>query len=451
MYRTVIAFLLSATLVAGGCRTADRRWPDDSPAAASPARPAEEPPPPTGVITLPDAATLAMTRHPQLRVFALEMQAAQARTLQAGLRPNPELGIEIESLAGGSERRGLDAAETTIQLGQLIELGGKRDKRVRVASLAQELAAWDYESKRLNVLREVADAFVEVLAAQERLSLASQLNVLAQQARSAVEQRVKAGKDSPVESLRAGVVLSQSRIEVRRATSALAAARLKLAATWGAGEATFEAAAGDFQHVEPAPALDAAREALTANPDLARWAVEQRQRRAALDLAKAQAKVDVTIAGGVQRYEESDDSAFVVGLAVPIPIFNRNQGGIREATANLAKARQESDAAHVETFIALSAAINALAAAYDEVHVSQSDVLPLAEQAFEAAQQGYRQGKFDYLYVLDTQRTLFETKATYIDAVEAYHRARNEVERLIGRPLDVLRNVTSGDTEGMGQ
>ncbi|MBN2447732.1 MAG: TolC family protein [Phycisphaerae bacterium] len=453
MYRaTIIVFFLAAGLI-GGCARSEavRRSalrPDEHPASEPMPWQTHDEPQPTGVITLHEAAALALAGHPRLRVFAFEMQAADARTLQAGLRANPELGVEVESLAGRGERSGIDAAETTIQLGQLIELGGKRDKRLRAASLAEELTEWDYESQRLDVLKEVADAFVAVLAAQERVSLAEQLGRLARQAEAAVAQRVEAGRDSPVQSLRAGVLSSQSRIEIRKATSALATARLRLAATWGATEAAFEAAAGDFHAVEPAPPLNEVSDALAANPDLARWAVEQRQRRAALDLEKARAKVDVTVAAGVQRYEETDDAAFVVGLALPIPILDRNQGGIAEATANLAKARQESEAARVETLAALSAAVNALASAYDEVRVLQSEVLPQAEQAFEAVQQGYREGKFDYLYVVDTQRTLFETKAQHIDAVEAYHRARRDVERLIGQPLETFKRADGANVKG---
>jgi cobalt-zinc-cadmium efflux system outer membrane protein len=441
MYRAItIIFLLSAGLIAGGCARRDGTAGSaprlDGPAADGLTSPRVHlEPSPTGVITLPEAAALALAHHPQLRTFAFEMQAAQARTLQAGLRPNPEMEVEVESLAGRGERSGFDGAETTVQLGQLIELGGKRSKRLRAATLAEALTEWDYESQRLDVLKEVADAFVTVLAAQERVALAEQLSDLTREAEAAVAQRVEAGKDSPVQSLRAAVLSSQSRLEFRKAASALSTARLRLAATWGATEAAFEAVAGDFHAVEPAPTLNEVSDALAANPDVARWAVEQRQRRAALELEKARAKGDVTVAAGVQRYEESDDAAFVLGLVVPIPIFDRNQGGIREATANLAKARQGSEAARVETLAALSAAVNALASAHDEVYVLQSEVLPQAEQAFEAVQQGYREGKFDYLHVVDTQRTLFETRAQYIDAVAAYHRARSDVERLTGQPL----------------
>jgi cobalt-zinc-cadmium efflux system outer membrane protein len=395
---------------------------------------------PTGTITLADALALALVHNPGLKTFPYSLRAAEARMLQAGLRPNPELQVELEEFGGGGERSGFDAAETTVQIGQPIELGGKRARRTRVAAAGKELVQWDYESARLDLVREVSQTFTAVLAAQERLALAEKLLDLSQQAHSAVVQRVEAGRDSPVDALRAGVVLSESRIERQKAEKTLAAARRSLAAMWGGNAPAFAAVTADWHEISSLPPVDLSSGAIAANPDLARWEAEQRSRRAALDLEKTKAVPDVTAAGGLRRFEQTDDSAFVVGLAVPLPLFDRNQGGIEEAIADLAATRRQYEAIRVKTLAALSEAAAVLAASREEMTVLKSEVLPAAQQAFEAVQQGYRQGKFDYLYVLDTQRTLFETQARYIDSVEAYHKARADVERLTGRPLDAESN-----------
>jgi cobalt-zinc-cadmium efflux system outer membrane protein len=142
------------------------------------------------------------------------------------------------------------------------------------------------------------------------------------------------------------------------------------------------------------------------------------------------------LVGGVRRFEQTDDAAIVFGFAMPIPLLNRNQGGILEAMTDLAKTRQQYGAARIAALAALSQATSALEAAYDELIISRNDVLSKAQQAFEVAQQGYEQGKFDYLYALDAQRTLFRTQARYVDSVEAYRKAQADVERLIGGPLD---------------
>ncbi len=391
---------------------------------------------PTGVIALREATALALARSPELGVFPYELREADARILQAGLRPNPQLQVEVEEFGGRRERSGFDAAETTVQVGQPIELGDKRAKRTRVASLDKDLVQWDYQSARLDVLREVTRAFAATLAAQERLVLAERLVELSQRAQQAAADRVRAGRDSPVDVLRADVALAESRIERQKAEKALTAARHSLAATWGGHTPVFEKVEGDFYQT-PAPRPSAEMTAAVGdNPDLARWRTEEDKRRAALRLEKARGVPDLTIGGGVRRYEQTDDEALVFSLAVPLPLFDRNQGGVLGATAQLAKARRQFEAARVKTLAALSEATSALAAAYEEVTILHTEVLPKAQTAFEAAQQGYRQGKFDYLHLLDSQRTLFQTQMRYIDAVETYHRSQADVARLTGRPLD---------------
>jgi cobalt-zinc-cadmium efflux system outer membrane protein len=402
---------------------------------------------PNGVVTLRDTLALALARNPQLGIFPYDLRAADARVLQAGLRPNPELQIGIEEFGGRGERNGFDGAETTVQVGQPIELGGKRARRKRVASLDKELVQWDYKAARLDVMRETTLAFVAVLAAQERLALTERLLELSRRAQAAVAQRVKAGKDSPVDELRANVAFSESQIERQKAEKALIAAMHGLAAAWGGHTPVFEKAADDFYEVSGPRPLTEMTAAIAGNPDLGRWATEQDRRRAALRLEKAQAAPDITVGGGVRRFEQTDDAAMVFGFAMPIPILNRNQGGILAAMAELAKARQQYEAARIATLAALSQATSAMEAAYDEVTISRNDVLPKARQAFEAAQQGYEQGKFDYLYVLDAQRTLFRTQAQYVDSVEAYHKAQADVERLIGGPLNTEDKNMQGISE----
>ncbi|RPI99224.1 MAG: hypothetical protein EHM39_06910, partial [Chloroflexi bacterium] len=304
MHVRMLASVLLTVAFVCGCRSVDRSTVSSSMnSAPTPPQPvvstdaaAIEP---TGTITLADALGLALVHNPGLKTFPYSLRAAEARMLQAGLRPNPELQVELEEFGGSGERSGFDATETTVQIGQPIELGGKRAKRTRVAAVGKELVQWDYESARLDLMREVSQAFNGVLAAQERLALAEKVLELSQQAHSAVAQRVEAGRDSPVDALRAGVVLSESRIERQKAEKTLAAARRSLAATWGSNSPAFAAVTGDWYEVRVLPAVDLSPDAVATNPDVARWEDEQRGRRAALDLEKAKAVPDVTAAGGV--------------------------------------------------------------------------------------------------------------------------------------------------------
>ena len=402
---------------------------------------AESPTEPADVLTLPEAVALALTRSPELSVYPYELRAAEARVLQKGLPPNPELEVEVEEFGGSGDLRGFDAAEASIAVGQPIELAGKRAKRRRLAVIDRDLVERDYEAAKLDVVRDVTQAFVAVQAAQERLTVAERLLELARRVQSIAVERVAAGKDAPVEELQADVVLSRSRIERQKAGRALEAARYTLAAKWGAAAPAFEAVAGEFFEPAPPVSLEEAVGGLGANPDLVRREVQEQRSLAALRLEQARAVPDVTVGGGVLRFEETDSSAFLLSLSIPLPLFDRNQGGIREALAEIEKTRRQSEVVEIGMRTELVQAVTDLAAACEQAAILREQVLPKAQEAFALAEEGFREGKFDYLYVLETERTLFDIQVEYIDAVETCHRRHAEVDRLTGGP------PLTGDTE----
>ena len=452
---------LVVALLLAGCagRRVDRAWQEPRPLGRGiPAyRPPREAPgavagtsdfeEPAGIITLRHALSLALMNNPELAASGWRVRAAEAREQQAGLRPNPEIEAEMGEVAGGGDRRGFDAAEVSLALGQLIELGGKRARRRKLAALESSLEAWDYEAKRLDVFTDAARAFVEVLAAQERLALSEDSLRLAEQVFEAVSERVKAGKVPRLEGTKAGVVLSISRIELERTKRDLDAKRKSLAAIWGSIAPKFARAEGSFETIHEVPPLEQLINQVEGNPDIARWEIEMAQRQAALELEKAARIPDVEISAGMQRYSETNDGAYSLGLSVPLPFFDRNQGGISEARHNLAKAAEDSRTADLRVRTDLALTYDALASFYSQATTLKNDVLPAARSAFADASEGYRQGKFDYLTVLDAQRTLFEAQAEYTDALAGYHTARADAERLIGEPLDTPEQTEQNPVE----
>lgn len=450
--KTVLSVCVLLALLGGGCATrpepAHESWipprplgkeferyhPPQEPthAPAAPVKVEE----PTGALTLRQVLALALMHNPELAAFSWEVRAGEARALQASLRPNPEVGVGSEHFGGTGEVRGTGAAETTLAFSQLIETAGKRAKRTRVATLERDLAGWSYESRRLDVLTEATASFVDVLTVQRRLALLEELAGLAQKVRDSIAERVTAGKSSPAEEMRAGVALATTRVEVQHTQRELELRRKRLAAAWGSTNVTFERAEGELTTVKPIPTDEQLATLITQNPDVARWVTEMEQRRAALALAKAQRVPDVTVGAGPRYYSAGSDVGFLAGLSVPLPFFNRNQGAIREAQYRVAQAEDERKAAALQAHKALLAAYQDLAVAFVEASALQRDVLPLAQQAYEATHERYLQGKFGFVDVLETQRTLFEARQHYIETLGAYHKAVAEVERLIGQSLE---------------
>ena len=171
---------------------------------------------------------------------------------------------------------------------------------------------------------------------------------------------------------------------------------------------------------------------ISQNPDIARWDTEIAKGRAAIKLKDANAIPDVTIGAGPRYFNETNNNAFVMGISVPIPLFNRNQGERLEARYNLSKAEEQRKATQIKVLMDLAQAYQELSSAYLSAAALKETALPGAQSAFNAAQEGYREGKFSYLQVIDAQRTLFEIKRQYVTALADYHKAKATIERLIG-------------------
>lgn len=395
---------------------------------------------PTGPLTLAIALGLALARNPELIGYDWEIRGAEARYLQAGLLPNPELGITTEDFGGRGDLRGFRGAESTIQLGQLIELGGKRAKRLSSAGYERDLARQDYESKRLDILAETSQAFIDLLAAQRRLEFIEETYQIGDRTLKAVLERIRAGRASPLEEDKARVAQSTIRLELGKARRTVDGARKRLAAMWASSTPTFSRAEGRLDELVSVPALDELRTQAAQNPDLARWRTEIQLREANIALEQSKSIPDLTVSAGVKRFEETDDSAFLVGISIPLPVFNRNQGGVMEAGSKLSRAYEDRRAVQSRVDADLATAHNALVIAENELMALRTEVIPGAQRSFDAAQQAYRLGRSGFLDVLDAQRTLLEARAQEIDALADYQRAVVDIERLTGQPLRAATN-----------
>ncbi|CAB1275313.1 TolC family protein [Candidatus Nitrosacidococcus tergens] len=399
---------------------------------------------PAGNITLSQVLTLVLMKNPVLSVFSKEIRAREAEIIQAGLLPNPELHFDSEDLANDRLRQFGDGPQIISSLSQVILLGGKRMKRVIAANLTRDLATWDYEVQRMNVLTQTSKNFTAMLNAQEKLDLAKQLMKLAEQVVYVVSKRVERGKTSPVEETKARVALSSVQVELIQAAQEFHAAKKRLAVLWGSTEPKFERAIGQLREISPIPSLEQLTQLIHQNPDLARWTTELAQRKAIVDLEKSEAIPDITVSIGDVLYPGPGDgnpstnaNGLAAGISIPLPVFNRNQGDILAAHHRLAKAKEAQYAARVQIVSDLSTAYQELASARAEAIILNTQTVPGAQSAFDAATRGFRLGKFDFLSVLNAQQTLFDSKAKYLQALTEYHQSIAEVERLIGDRLEV--------------
>ena len=376
-------------------------------------------------LTLAIALDRARSGNPALSAAGRERDAREGAVLQAGLRPNPSLDLNVLDTRRATR-------ETVVQLSQPIELGGKRLLRVAAATTARDGAAAEVEAAWLDLRAGVTRAFYDVLVAQERVALAGDSVNNAQRAAGAAAKRVLAGKISPVEETRARVAEAAIRLELAQARSDLATARVRLASFWGDGAARFAAVSGSLDALPAAPALHVLQARLASSPALLRARIEVAHRQALADVERSKGIPDIAFTVGMKRSEELGRNQAIVGLTMPLPLSDRNQGNVLDALRRTDKARDALSATQLDLNAELVQAHATLETAREQASTLRDEILPGAQGAFEAASTGFEYGKFSFLDVLDAQRTLLQTRAQYLRALGDAHRAAADIARLVG-------------------
>ncbi|MFC3458393.1 MULTISPECIES: TolC family protein [Massilia] len=397
------------------------------PGATQQASPATSPP-----LTLDQAVAKALAANPTLRAAALDVAIAEGTRRQAGVFRNPEVSFVREGTQRGTRTQ-------TVQLSQVLELGGKRSARIRLAESERSLALGNLGVARSDLRADVTAAYFDALAAQERLQVAQASLDVAGKAAYAAERRVAAGRVSPVEQDRAGVAQASARLELSQAQSELSIALHTLAAYWGETTAVSQPLAIPELDLAPAPALDALQRRLDASPQLRRSRLQVAREEAQVGLDRSQRMPDLTLIAGRQKDDEIGRSQTVLGVSVPIPLFNRNQGSLQASLSRAEKARTELAAEQLRLHQSLTAAYQRAQLSGEQVRTMRQDILPRAQRVFDAAVTGFEAGKFSFLDVLDAQRTLLQTRTQYIQALYDRYRAVADLGRYVdtdGAPSD---------------
>ncbi|QQE11518.1 TolC family protein [Planctomycetota bacterium] len=393
---------------------------------------------PIGSIKLKDAMSAALLNNPQLAEFAYEIRASEARAIQASLWPNPEISLDIDNIGGSGEYQNIDSLETTFIFSQTFLTAGKLQKAVSYEKLGTKVVAWDYEIQRVALLTDIRQQFIDVIHAQRQLDLLNESKNLSQEIYDLVDLRARMGDIPPVEATRAKVPLALADVNLNRAKHQLEVQRIELASLWGDVTAEFDFAEGVLDELHPLPELGQLVAVINQNPSIAKQTVEIARQDAAIRLEKAKAISNITGSIGYRYFNDENDSALIIGLSLPLAIFDRNQGSITEARYNRAKAFEAQHAAEVMVSAELSKAFQRLVQSYNAALSLKVHVVPPAREAYQATQAGFEQGNLRYLDVLDARKTLVENQLDYLNALGVYHRTVAQIEGLIGQSINSI-------------
>ncbi len=393
--------------------------------AASPLLSVAEPAAP---LTLESALALATAQNPTLSAARIEVDASEGGITQARVIPNPEVSVQMEDTRASTRT-------TTAQMNLPLELGGKRSARIGVAQRARDVAQAQLGTAQADLRATVIAAFFNVLIAQERVRLAAGSVDIARRGAQAAARRVAAGKISPVEETKAQVELANAELERAEADAALVAARQTLATLWGNPSPRFTEADGNLDALPARPEAALLRQSLDAAPALVASERELDRRQAEINVQRSRQYPDVTLSVGAKRDNGAPERGTfpVVGVAIPLPLFDRNQGNLYTAMRQADKAADELRATRLRLDHDLQQATSQLSVSRTSALTLRETVLPAAERAFQAATQGFEAGKFNYLDVLDAQRTLFQARIRYLGVIASSWQAATTIDRILGR------------------
>lgn len=382
------------------------------------------------VLPLAQAIEKAIAASPKLEAAASGIAAAAGTEQQAKLYPNPQGSLLAENFGGAGPYRGFTATETSASVSQLFELGGKREARQSAAFAGRKTAEVDAVTARLDLARDVTVAYSEAAVAKDGVDVAKEMELAAKQVLDDVSRRVKAARDPLFQRNKAEVAYSTSLVARQIAEQALTATLQRLGRFWGAQTVEDTLVDQSIAPLDRPQPLDAYETRLRASPDLERFQRLREVRAAELRLAEANAVPDITASAGVRQTPGIGGVTFLAGVSVPIPIFNQNQGEIARAQAELRRVEQDRRQAEIERSQELVSAWTNWQSAWQEAASIKTLSLPQAETAYRQALAGYRSGAFEYLEVLDAQRTFFEQRSNYITALARLSSARAQTERL---------------------
>lgn len=381
-------------------------------------------------LTFERALELTLIQSPALKSTLAEIEEREGERIQSGLYPNPLISYSVENVLGNKNWQGWKAAESRYEISQPIEIGGQREHRSRAALYHRYAAEAEYARLQLETFNKLKKSFISVMAAQELLTLASEQKKTAEEVLKTVQAKLDAGKVSPIEKNKARIGLANSELALQKALVDLEVGKRQLSLFWGSTCPDFERVEYPFFDIDCPGQLEEFLDWNRSNPAaleayFREWAAFEE-----LELERAIRIPDVVITVGCKTIQDTGDKGLILGAAFPLPFFDRNQGNIRKARGKISQTAHR----YMERYILLESKLSLLhqeaMRAYQEAMHFKTHMLELASESFDLARQGYEAGKFEYAELLDSQKTLFEMREKYINALFRFLEKQVDIEFL---------------------
>ena len=379
-------------------------------------------------LTITDLEQLALTHNPTLVQASTYVDAARGKALQAGLPFNPTAGISGEQIGAAGK-----AGEWTFfSLQQQIVTGGKLRLSRQKYEVEAELAEIQAHAQQLKVVNGLVAAYFDVLAAQRSVENDRRLAENAEEAVKTTEQMLNVGQANQQDLLQAQVEASQARVAVRNAEARLRQDWVHLATQIGVSDFPQQPLVGQLEpDGSPLNRDESLARLLQESPELAFAVAKVKQDQIQLQRERREPIPNVTVRGGVGYNYETRNTTAEVALSLPIPVFDRNQGTVRQAMADLTRSQAEVTRVQLDLQRRFADSFTRYEMAREQVENFRDQVMPKARKAAELYEEQLKARRAAFPQVLVARRTVYQLDEEYNKSLTQLRRAEVEVRGLL--------------------
>jgi outer membrane protein, heavy metal efflux system len=377
-------------------------------------------------MTLSNAVAVALAGNLELKAAREQIAVATGRAIQLRMWNNPELELSSEDIP--VKEHGFSEAKNLVGISQTIPFPGKKSLDNKIGQQGIRIAESAYRQRERELIRNVKSAFYRALAAEQKNVVTEQLLDLSESLAKVAGRRVETGAAGSQESLRADIERERVQVELTSMRRELKEAKTALAMLLGRPQDPIAALHGELS-ASVATAID---DAQARHPTLLVASTKCEQAELELRRAKLDPYPDVKfgVAGG---YDGAlNESLLDFRVSFPLPFFDRSQGRKREVRALADIAQYDLSATKQRLLQDFTVAEARLRAASEQVEAYRTRILPKAGEALKLVRAGFEAGKFGFLDLVDTQRTLAEARLAYLDKLLELNLAGADLEALAG-------------------
>ena len=389
----------------------------------------------TPVMAQPAPPYLALFRQaesaaPRLAESEANIRAAEGQTIQAAVRPNPNVSLEAENIAGSYPYNGLSRSQTTLSVSEALEIGGQRPARMAAAGAGLNAARAQREQTKADFAYDLALAYAAAELAEKRANLATEALNRAQEDERAARALVNAGREADLRAVQANAATTAAQADLEGARADVSEALVRLTGLVGARQSytgVSQSLLDMAATLKPPPIEPLAVSPAVRAAEASRNAVATR-----VSVERTRATPDITVSLGFRRIAGENANTVVAGVAVPLPLFNNNSGAIATASAELAAADARLNAARLNAEADWRVA-SSQALAADRRLTATAEAEAAANEAYRLGRIGYDAGRTPLVELLAARRNLTEAQMRGLDARVARIRAEASLARLMGR------------------